>query len=209
VKFEFDWETNSNSISNLSPKLNSLICKMSSLCYGPYPSLPCFAAAQPKPPSRPTSPRHRSLFLSLSPTCGPRLAVTVSPHLLSLSFLLCLTPCVGQPSRPPRRAAGPAMPGRGTGCGRTPTGTHAEGRYTPTQLGAPEEKRGRADLPRPRASKALRAVALARHLPRSAAVPRALRDFPPRAAATPFQKEREPVPGGKANRPHLGFLLPP
>jgi hypothetical protein len=45
-------------------------------------------------------------------------------------------------------------------------------------------------LPRPRASKAPRAATLARHLPRPAAVPRALRTFPPRGPAARIQKGR-------------------
>jgi hypothetical protein len=215
VKFEFERETNSNSISNfisnLSPKLYSLIGKMSSLCYGPNPSLPCSVAAQPKPPSRPTSPRHRSLFLSLSPTCGPRLAVSVSPHLSSLSFLLCLTPCAGQPSRPPKRAAGPAMPVRGTGCGRTarPARTPRAGARSRNWVRPRRKGEGRICPARghPRRS-GLR--------PWRATCPTRRRcqghrgTFPLEPPRRHFKRRGEPEwPGGKANRPHLGFLLPP
>jgi hypothetical protein len=81
-----------------------------------YLPTPCSGPTQAA--CRPTRPRHRPLFLFLSPTGGPRLAVTVFPHLLSLSILHCLTLAPVNRATP-KRAAGPAMPVRGTGCGRT------------------------------------------------------------------------------------------
>jgi hypothetical protein len=190
-------ETNSNSISNLSSKLISLICKMTSLCFGPLSSFPCSAAAQPVPSFSPTNPRRFSL--SQSPTRGPRLAVSVSPT--SLPFLpFPLDSGAGQPSRP-KRAAGLATPARGTGRGRTarPARTPRPGarardwvrpRGKVKDEFAPPCGHPRRSKPRPR-----RATCPARRAARG------LEGFSPRAAAATIQKERAGGHGGRASLP--------
>jgi hypothetical protein len=165
-----------------------------------YLPTPCSGPTQAA--CRPTRPRHRPPFLFLSPTGGPRLAVTVLPPSLILFSPLRLTPCAGQPSRP---SAPPVQPGQRAGRGAAGLpGWHA--RQGPARAGREAAGEKVKDIFAPPAGiQGVPGCSLGAPPAPLGGGAKGTEELSPSSPAARIQKERRPAwAGDKANHPPLG-----